>query len=91
MRKPRWILHGEKDSLNALGEMKLVPLMLSEPSSKRDQSLPITCTNQIPSSCSPYGKFQCHNVCPALLWALSPNGHGLVPRDTPSLGRSQYL
>jgi len=89
MRKLQWILHGEKDSLTALGEMKLVPLMLSEPSSKRYRSLPVTCTNQIPSSCSPYGKFQHHNVC--LLWATSHNGHGMVPRCTPSLGRSQYL
>lgn len=44
MRKLQWILHGEKDSLNALGEMKLVPLTLSEPSRR---SLPIPCNNQI--------------------------------------------
>lgn len=57
MRKLQWILHGEKDSLNALGEMKLVPLTLSEPSSKRrDCNLPITCNNQIPSSCFPLWK-----------------------------------
>lgn len=57
MRKLQWILHGEKDSLNALGEMKLVPLTLSEPPSRRGAwHPPITCKNQIPSSCSPSWK-----------------------------------
>lgn len=57
MRKLQWILHGEKDSLNALGEMKSVPLTVSEPSSRqRDWNLPITSNNQISSSCSPLWK-----------------------------------
>lgn len=73
MRKLQWILHGEKDSLNALGEMKLVPLTLSEPSRR---SLPIPCNNQI--SCME------NSTCVLTheaLWASSPlTGHGTLPR-----------
>lgn len=73
MRKLQWILHGEKDSLNALGEMKLVPLTLSEPSRR---SLPIPCNNQI----SRMENSTCVLTHEAL-WASSPlTGHGTLPR-----------
>lgn len=65
MRKLQRILHGEKDSLNALGEMKLVPLTLSEPSSRRrDWNLSITWNSQIPSSCSPLWKIPVQHCWP---------------------------
>lgn len=77
MRKLQWILHGEKDSLNALGETKLVPLMLSELSSRRRGRSPsIPCNNQI----SPMKNSICVLTHEAL-WALSLlRGHGTLPR-----------
>lgn len=77
MRKLQWILHGEKDSLNALGEMKLVPLTLSEPLSRRRvRSLPIPCNTQI----SHMENSTCVLTHEAP-WASSPlTGHGTLPR-----------
>ena len=89
MRKLQWILHGEKDSLNALGEMKLVLLTLSEPSSRRrDWNLRITCNNQIPSSCSSLWKIPVLTIYFHLLWqpilslwaASLLMGHGTLPQ-----------
>lgn len=84
MRKLQWILHGEKDSLNALGEMKLVPLKLSEPPSRRgDWHPPITCKNQIPSSCSSLWKIPVQHCWPFISIqdgnARSISGHREIP------------
>lgn len=53
MRRLQWILHGEKDSLNALDEMKLVPLRLSAAPSRAEAGKPhrvITKSPPAPSS-----------------------------------------